>query len=469
MRYPCNKTPPLPPRPTAHGHAAGWLLAVALFAAPCGIAATAPSESADWRQDQPGRVHRVDLSNLPAPFASASQTNPPRVVARPPGAELSVPPGFQVRVFAGDLSAPRRMRVAANGDILLSEMSGGRITVLRPTRDHSAAAARSVFATGLNKPYGLALYPDARNPRWLYVAETNRIIRYAYSTGDLVARAAPEIVVSLPEGGGHGTRDIIFSPEATRFYVSVGSASNVAEQMPKKSVADAKRWEETRSLGAAWGAETDRADVLVFSTREPTGPQIYATGLRNCVSLTWQPGTGNLWCTVNERDRLGDDLVPDYSTHLEEGLFYGWPWYYLGANADPRLAGDRPDLAKQVTVPDVPYEAHSAALDLEFYVASAGCAAFPAHYVGDAFATFHGSWNRASRTGYKLVRVRMKGGQASGDYEDFLTGFIIDDDKVWGRPVAIVELADGSLLMSDDGAGLIYRISYTGQVHDCVQ
>jgi glucose/arabinose dehydrogenase len=293
------------------------------------------------------------------------------------------------------------------------------------------------------------------------VAETNRVVRYAYSTGDRVARGAPDLVVaSLPHGGGHSTRDIVFSPDGTRFYVSVGSASNAAEQMPKKSVAEAKHWETSRSLGAAWGAESDRADVLVFSAEQPKAPAIYATGLRNCVSLAWQPGTGNLWCTVNERDQLGDDLVPDYSTHIEHGLFYGWPWYYLGSHEDPRLHGDRPDLRDRVTVPDVPYQAHSAALDLEFYVASQGCSAFPAEYVGDAFATFHGSWNRASRTGQKLVRVRLKDGRPRGDYEDFLTGFIIDDDKVWGRPVAVVELADGSLLMSDDGAGVIYRISY---------
>jgi glucose/arabinose dehydrogenase len=446
--------------------AALCLLAIGLLAAPWCSGAPVPAGTAEWREDQPGQVHRIDIANLPAPFASASESNASVVVARPPHAKLLVPPGFQVREFASGLSAPRRMRVAANGDILLSEMGGGRVTVLRPTADGSGVASRSVFAAGLKLPYGLALYPDAKNPRWLYVAETDRIVRYAYSTGDRVARRAPEVVItSLPAGPGHATRDIVFSPDGTRFYVSVGSASNVAGQMPKKSLADAKRWEESRSLGAAWGAETNRADVLVFSADQPTEPAIYATGLRNCVSLSWQPGTGNLWCTVNERDLLGDDLVPDYSTHLEQGLFYGWPWYYLGSHEDPRLQGDRPDLRDRVTLPDVPYQAHSAALDLEFYVAGNGCSAFPADYVGDAFATFHGSWNRASRTGYKLVRVRIKDGHASGDYVDFLTGFIIDDAKVWGRPVAIVELADGSLLMSDDGAGRLYRISYEGSAH----
>ena len=183
--------------------------------------------------------------------------------------------------------------------------------------------------------------------------------------------------------------------------------------------------------------------------------------MRNCVGLTLQPATNALWCTTNERDGLGDDLVPDYSTRVREGGFYGWPWYYLGDHEDPRLKGDRPDLENKVLIPDVPYQAHSAALSLTFYVASRGKSAFPAQYEGDAFAAFHGSWNRSLRTGYKLVRVRMKDGVPTGDYEDFLTGFIVDDGSVWGRPVATVELADGSLLMSDDGANVIYRISYS--------
>ena len=425
------------------------------------VVSAAPVGAADWREDHPGRLHHISAAALPAPFASESHRNPPKLVEPPPNAKLAVPPGFHVDVFARDLMGPRRMLAAANGDVLVSETSGGRVTVLRPSADATLGPSRSVFASGLHGPFGLAFYPDASHPQWLYVAETNRVVRYAYSTGDLVARGAPEIVVpSLPAGGGHSTRDIVFSPDGTRFYVSVGSGSNVAEQMPKKSVADAKQWDERHSLGAAWGTETNRADVLVFSTEQPTGIAIYATGLRNCVGLTRRPGSPDLWCTVNERDGMGDDLVPDYSTHLEQGLFYGWPWYYLGANEDPRLAGERPDLRGQVTVPDVLYQAHSAPLNLDFYVATQGCSAFPADYVGDAFVTFHGSWNRAFRTGHKLVRVRMQAGRASGNYEDFLTGFIVDDGDAWGRPVATVELADGSLLMSDDGANLIYRISY---------
>jgi glucose/arabinose dehydrogenase len=422
---------------------------------------SAPAGAGDWRLDHPGRAHRIEVDALPAPFASESHRNPPRMVDPPPNARLAVPPGFRVDVFARDLVGPRKMLVAANGDILVSETSGGRITVLRPAADAGSVATRSVWVAGLKQPFGLAFYPDADHPQWLYVAETNRIVRYQYATGDLVARGSPEIVVpSLPAGGGHFTRDIVFSPDGTRFYVSVGSGSNVAEEMPKESLADAKQWDAMHGLGAAWDKETSRADVLVFSTDQPTGAATYATGLRNCVGLTRRPGSSDLWCTVNERDGLGDDLVPDYSTHLEQGSFYGWPWYYLGSHEDPRQAGERPDLRGRVTIPDVLYQAHSAALGLEFYVATSGCSAFPADYVGDAFATFHGSWNRGFRTGHKLVRVRMQQGRATGGYEDFLTGFIVDDGDAWGRPVATVELADGSLLMSDDGENLIYRISY---------
>jgi len=240
----------------------------------------------------------------------------------------------------------------------------------------------------------------------------------------------------------------------------VGSASNVAETMAKKTPVEIRAWDGEHGLGAAWDQETDRAAVLVFDAAAPGAAQRYATGLRNCVGLTVQPATGTLWCTTNERDALGDDLVPDYSTRLQRGGFYGWPWYYMGSNEDPRLQGDRPDLRGKVLVPDVPYQSHSASLGLTFYTASAGKSAFPADFVGDAFAALHGSWNRSLRTGYKLVRVRMKNDQSTGDYEDFLTGFIVDNGHVWGRPVATAELKDGSLLLSEDGRNVVYRISY---------
>ena len=417
--------------------------------------------SADWKLDAPGRVHRIDLAALPAPFATPSSSNGPALTARPANAVLALPPGFRVDLFAANLHGPRKMLVCANGDILVSETYGGRVSVLHPTPDGTRAADADIYLRGLNQPYGLAFYPNADDPKWLYVAETNRVTRYAYRIGDVKPRGAAEAVIpQLPGGGGHFTRDIVFSPDAAQLFVSVGSASNVAEIMAKKTLQEAEAWESEHGLGAAWGQETNRAAVLVFDAAAPGAAKIYASGLRNCVSLTVQPATGALWCTTNERDALGDDLVPDYSTRVQRGGYYGWPWYYLGSNEDPRLKGDRPDLRGKALVPDVPYQSHSAALNLTFYTASTGKSAFPQSFVGDGFAAFHGSWNRSIRTGYKLVRVRMKNDQPTGDYEDFLTGFIVDNGHVWGRPVATTELKDGSMLLSDDGAGVIFRISY---------
>ncbi len=423
--------------------------------------AAASTGEEDWRKDHPGRVHRIDVGSLPPPYATASARNGPKLVAQPAGAQLSVPPGFRVALFAAHLEGPRKMLVAANGDIFVGEMRGGRIAALRPTADNGALVSRTNYATGLAQPFGLAFYPDAEHAQWLYVAQVDRVVRYAYTTGDLSARGEPQIVVSdLPHGGGHSTRDIAFSPDGRRLFVSVGSGSNIAETMSKKTPAQIRAWEAQHGLGAAWDQETDRADVLVFENGSQQPGRSFATGLRNCVSLTRQPQTGELWCTTNERDLLGDDLVPDYSTRIKAGAFYGWPWYYLGDHEDPRLVGERPDLRGHVTVPDVLFQSHSAPLGLTFYTATNGASAFPAQYVGDGFVSFHGSWNRGFRTGHKIVRMRMHDGVPTGDYEDFLTGFIVDNGNAWGRPVATVELLDGSLLMSDDGAGVIYRISY---------
>jgi glucose/arabinose dehydrogenase len=424
-------------------------------------AAAQPTGEADWKKDAPGRPHRIDLANLPAPFASESARNPPKLVPRPPDARLSLPPGFKIRVFASELLGPRRMVVAPNGDVFVTETRGGRVSVLHPAADGASSSGSDVFARDLKQPFGIAFYPNAGNPTWLYVAETNRVVRYAFRKGDVKARAAPEVVVpALPSGGGHFTRDIVFSPDGRRLFVSVGSGSNVADDMPKKSPTEVEAWQSSHALGAAWGREENRADVLVFEVGANAPGRVFATGIRNCVSLAVQPETADLWCTTNERDQLGDDLVPDYSTRVREGGFYGWPWYYMGPHEDPRLKGERPDLASKVLVPDVPYQAHSAALNLTFYTATKGKSAFPREYVGDAFVMFHGSWNRGFRTGHKVVRMRMKDGVPTGEYDDFLTGFIIDDGNAWGRPVAGTVLRDGSLLVSDDGANLIYRISY---------
>ena len=437
----------------------------------CAIFCTAVASGAraggelDWRQDAPGHDTHIDVATLPPPFATPSAGNPPRVIARPADARLSLPPGFHIEVFATGLAGPRKMLETPGGDVLVSETYGGRISLLHPTRMHPTGNGareplREVLAAGLRQPFGLAFYPDAQHPRWLYVAESNRVVRYPYPpTGD-AARTAQIVVPDLPSGGAHFTRDLAFSPDGKRMFVSVGSASNIAAGMAAVPPAGIAAWESQHAPGAAWGGETDRADILVFDVDSRAPGRVFATGLRNCVSLTVQPGSGELWCTTNERDCLGDDLVPDYSTHVAEGAFYGWPWYYLGAHPDPRVVPARPDLRDRVTVPDILYQAHSAALNLTFYTACTGASAFPAEYVGDAFVAFHGSWNRDPRTGYKLVRVRMRGGRPTGEYTDFLTGFMVDDADVWGRPVATAELADGSLLMSDDGSNTIYRISY---------
>jgi glucose/arabinose dehydrogenase/cytochrome c2 len=418
------------------------------------------ARSANWRDDAPGVVHRIDVRALPPPFATPSSTNRTALIAQPANLSLRLPPGFHIAPFANGLAGPRRMLASPNGDVLVAETFGGHITVLHPSPDNSRALRADTFAGGLHQPFGLAFFPDAKHPQFVYVGEIDRVVRFPYSPGDVRAHQDAEVVVPSLPAGGHFTRDVVFSSDLKHLFVSVGSASNVAESMGQKTPAEIKAWEAEHGLGATWGNETDRADVLWFDAAKPGAARIYATGIRNCVGLTVQPSNGALWCTTNERDRLGDDLVPDYSTRVKQGAFYGWPWYYLGAHEDPRLRGQRPDLAGQVEVPDVPYQSHSAPLTMTFYTQTHGQAAFPSDYVGDAIVAFHGSWNRSLRTGYKLVRVRMKDGEPSGDYEDFLTGFVVDDDSVWGRPVATVELNDGSLLMSEDGGNVIYRIWY---------
>jgi glucose/arabinose dehydrogenase len=366
-------------------------------------------------------------------------------------------------VFAHALEGPRTLRIAPNGDIFLAETSAGSVKVLRPAADDSHPETVTTFAQGLVGPFGLQFYPSGDSPQWLYVGENNRVVRYAYKVGDTQAAGVPEVVVAqlAPTTGGHSTRDLAFSPDGKRMFISVGSESNIGAGMAKKTLAEARAWDAEHGLGAAWDSETNRADVLVFEVGSDQPGRIFATGLRNCVGLSVEPKTGDLWCTTNERDLLGDDLVPDYSTRVREGGFYGWPWYYMGKYEDPRLAGERPDLAGRATVPDVPYQAHSAALGLVFYSATAGRSIFPQQYLGDGFALLHGSWNRASRTGHKIVRVRMHAGVPTGEYEDFLTGFIVDDGHAWGRPVGAAVARDGSLLVSDDGANVVYRISYS--------
>ena len=423
----------------------------------------APAGEAEWKKDAPGVVHRVDLDKLPEPFATPSAMNFPTVVPRPADAELKLPPGFSIEVYLTGLTAPRNMQVAPNGDVLLAETNAGRIKVLRPSADGSTATP-TVFAQGLAQPYGIAFYPSADNPEWVYIAEVNRVVRYAYKPGDTVASSVPEVVIPQlsPVGGGHFTRDIVFSKDGSKLYVSVGSQGNIfADSIVKKTPAEVQAWEREHGLGAPWGLEENRAMVRVYDMRSnDTEGRTFATGLRNCVGMTMQPATGDIWCAVNERDQLGDDLVPDYVTRVKEGAFYGWPWYYMGDNEEPRMAGDRPDLVGKVTRPDVPFTSHSAATNIQFYNATRGDSLFPEEYRGVGFAVLHGSWNRGHRTGHKIVTIPMKDNVPTGEYVDFLTGFITPDNGAWGRPVAVQVLKDGSMLLADDGANLIYRISY---------
>jgi glucose/arabinose dehydrogenase len=415
----------------------------------------------DWRKDAPGRMHHIRPEDLPAPFVTPSARNNASVVDRPKHAKLRVPAGFTVELFARELRGPRTIRIAPNGDIFVVETRAGRIRVLRADDGATKPKVNEIFATDLEGPFGIAFYPQGPQPQWLYVANTNSVVRFPYNVGDLHASGKPQVIVAklADTRGGHTTRDIAFSPDGQRMFVSVGSLSNVATDIPKKTPQEAREWESQQGLGTSWGEETNRADVLVFAP-DGSGGRVFASGIRNCVGLGVDPEAGDLWCVTNERDGLGDDLVPDYATRVREGAFYGWPWYYIGSHLDPRHEGERSDLADRVTVPDVLIQSHSAPLGITFYPAADGPAAFPAQYHGDAFVALHGSWNRSVRTGYKVVRVIRHKGVPTGEYEDFLTGFVVDNDSVWGRPVGVAVAHDGALLVSEDGNGTIWRISH---------
>jgi glucose/arabinose dehydrogenase len=408
-----------------------------------------------WHDDAPGKRRHITADALPAPFASPSVGNAVRVVRPPADAKLKVLPGFEIKPFAGGLAGPRLLRTAPNGDIFVAETGAGRVRVLRPG-DNGDVSQNEIFASGLRGPFGIAFYP-ADQPEWVYVGNTDSVVRFAYRDGDMKARGAPEVIVPLLPTGGHTTRDVVFSKDGSKMFVSVGSASNDAETMSRMDPASARSWEQNRPPGAAWASEADRADVLVF---DPQGKdrRVFAAGIRNCVGLAINPTTGDLWCSTNERDGLGDNLPPDYITRVREGGFYGWPWYYMGAHEDPQHRGERPDLKDKVTVPDVMIQPHSAPLQMMFYSGDQ----FPAELKGSAFAALHGSWNRATRTGYKIIRALVKEGVPTGEYEDFVTGFVIDDTSVWGRPVGVTQGKDGSLIFSEDGNGTLWRVSRTG-------
>jgi glucose/arabinose dehydrogenase len=403
------------------------------------VSAPAPTAPfTDFRYEAPGNTRKITVADLPPPFATPVAGNGPHLVPRPSNAWPKSLPGFKVDLYASGLGRPRLLRTAPNGDVFVAVSDADKIVLLRGIDADGKAQQTTVYASGLRSPFGIAFYPPGPEPQWIYVGNTNGVVRFAYQAGDTEARGKPEHIADLPSGG-HSTRDIQFSPDAKTMYVSVGSASNIDDP-------------DTTP------AEKHRADILAFAP-DGSGMRVLASGIRNPVGLAIQPGTPTLWCSVNERDAIGDNLVPDYITHVQDGGFYGWPWWYIGAHQDPRLAGKRRDLKDKVIVPDVLLQPHNASLQLTFYDG----AQFPAEYRGDIFAAEHGSWNKAVRAGYEVIRVPLhQTGKASGEYIDFLTGFVLDNGDVWGRPVGVTVAKDGSLLVSDDASGSIWRVSYVG-------
>ena len=378
-------------------------------------------------------VISIDPKTLPPPFATESATRSSRQIAQPADARLFVPKGFKVNVFAeGGFREPRWMALAPNGDVFLADSHGNSVIVLRDKNKDGIAEERFVWSNKLSQPFGMAFYKD-----WFYVANTDSIVRFKYTPGQTAAEGEPERLVELTAGGynQHWTRNVLFSPDGTKMFVSIGSATNVSVE-----------------------ADPKRAAISVY---DPDGKnhRIYASGLRNPIGLAWNPKTGELWAAVNERDGLGDDLVPDYATAVKEGGFYGWPYSYIGQNEDPRRKGGNAALVAKAIVPDVLFTSHVAALGIQFYTGKM----FPKEYHGDAFVAFHGSWNRQKMSGYKVVRIRFKDGKLVGNsYEDFVSGWLPSENsnEVWGRPVGLLVAADGSLLITDDGAKKIWRVSY---------
>ena len=397
----------------------------------------------DWTTDAPGVRRKITTADLATPYDTPSANNSPKVVKRPEGAWPKAPKGFEVTEYATGLTEPRVIARAPNGDLFVSESRAGRVRILRDTDGDGKPETKEIFAEKLSRPFGIAFGPPGADPKWVYVANTDSVVRFPYKNGDLKATGDPETIIKdIPSGnesvvgGGHWTRDLEFSPDGKTLYVSVGSRSNND---------DDKR-------------EDRRANILAF---DPDGKneRIFASGIRNPVGLATEPKTGKLWASVNERDGLGDHLVPDYITHIEEGGFYGWPWYYIGANPDPKYTGKHPELKDKAIVPDILLQSHSASLDMTFYDGKA----FPEEYRGDAFASEHGSWNRARRTGYKVIRLPMKDGKATGAYEDFLVGFVTEAGDVWGRPVSVAVAKDGALMVTDDSSGTVWRVAYKGE------
>ncbi len=392
-----------------------------------------------FQGEKPGVYRKITVADLPKPYATKGVSNSPSVVPRPSDAWPKAPQGFKVELYQADLTGPREIRTAPNGDMVVAETDGGTIEIYRGITKDGKPEQKSTFATGLHNPFGLAFYPVGKNPQWLYIGNTDSVVRFPYHNGDLKATGASQTIIPVLPRGGHSTRDVVFSPDSSKMFVAVGSGSNVddPDTHPK---------------------EFHRANILEY-TPEGKFVSVYGAGIRNPVGLAINPLTKQLWCSVNERDMLGDNLVPDYITSVKEGGFYGWPWYYMGDHQDPRLEGKHPELANKVIVPDVLLQPHNASLEMTFYEGKQ----FPKAYLGDIFAGEHGSWNKADRAGYEVIRVPLVNGHASGVYEDFLTGFVTPDGQVWGRPVGVAVAPDGSLMVTDDGSKSIWRVSYTGR------
>lgn len=387
-------------------------------------------------QSGPDSVATVtDSLALPAPFATESVENRPEEAGWPAGKMPTVPEGFVVTKFADKLDSPRWTYIAPNGDIFVAESStkksADRITLLRDVNKDGTPEMREIFLEKLNKPLGMLVLKN-----YFYVANTDGLYRYPYKEGETKITSKGQKIVELPAGGynNHWTRNLLANADGSKIYISVGSASNVADH----GIDEEKR----------------RANILEINP-DGSGERVYASGLRNPVGMDWAPGTNMLWTAVNERDKLGDDLVPDYITSVKEGGFYGWPYAYFGPNEDPRRKGERPDLVAKTIVPDVPVGSHTASLGLAFYNKTQ----FPAKYHNGAFVGQHGSWNRSTLSGYKVVFVPFKNGKPAGKPEDFLTGFVESEKKVYGRPVDVTVMNDGSLLVNDDSGNVIWRVS----------
>jgi len=402
----------------------------------------------DAAHEAPGIRRHLTAADMPEPHPDESVNNGPTLVPRPANAWPIAPKGFKVDLYYTGLDNPRLLMTAPNGDIFLAESQTSKIKVFRGVGADGKPLQVSEYAADLNLPFGIAFYPAGPNPKWLYVANTDGVVRFPYKNGDLKASGPSEHLLDLPgggrlRGGGHWTRDIVFSKDGAKMLVSVGSHSNIDDSDTHPE-------------------EYHRADILEF-TPEGKFLKVYASGIRNCVGEAINPLTGELWCSVNERDGLGNNLVPDYVTHVQEDGFYGWPWFYYhgpaGGEQDPRHDGLHPELQASVLTPDILVNPHMASLQMEFYEGSE----LPARFKGDGFACEHGSWNRAQRGGYEVIRLPMKNGHATGEYEDFLTGFVTADGQVWGRPVGITTANDGSLFISDDGSKSIWHVTYTGK------